>query len=121
MARVLVVDDEISIAMLLNYYLGSVGHSVSMVESPVESLSFLNREPYDVVVLDVVMKGAMSGLDVCRLVKSNPRLIKTRILVISGAPEMEVRAREAGADAFLAKPFGLEEVKAHVTSLLAAP
>ncbi|HKY03287.1 MAG TPA: response regulator [Blastocatellia bacterium] len=120
MAKVLVVDDETAIVMLLEYYLGSVGHSVSIVESPAESLSFLNREQFDVLVLDVIMRGTINGLDLCRLVKSNPHLINTRVLMMSGAPEMEDRAIEAGADAFLAKPFGLDEIGTHVSALLSA-
>jgi CheY-like chemotaxis protein len=74
-------------------------------------------EEFDVVVLDVMMPGPMNGLDVCRVLKEDPRTAETRVLVISGVPDMEPKAVAAGADAFLPKPFHLDEIGSFVKAL----
>lgn len=117
MAKILVVDDETAISLLLEYYLGSVGHAVTSARSPLGSLSWLDMEQFDVVVMDVMMPGPMNGLDVCRVLKTDPRTAGTRVLIISGVPDMESRAIAAGADAFLAKPFHLDEIGKFVSTL----
>jgi DNA-binding response OmpR family regulator len=117
MARVLVVDDETAISLLLEYYLGSVGHAVTSARSPLGSLSWLDMEEFDVVVMDVMMPGPMNGLDVCRVLKEDPRTSGTRVLIISGVPDVESRAVAAGADAFLQKPFHLDEIGKFVDTL----
>ena len=117
MAKILVVDDETAISLLLEYYLGSVGHAVTSARSPLGSLSWLDMEQFDVVVMDVMMPGPMNGLDVCRVLKEDPKTSGTRVLIISGVPDMESRAVAAGADAFLPKPFHLDEIGKYVDLL----
>jgi CheY-like chemotaxis protein len=117
MANVLVVDDETPIALLLESYLSSMGHTVTSARSSIGGIGWLDLESFDVVVLDVMMPGDMDGLDVCTLIKNNPRTSDTRVLIISGVPEMDDRARAAGADAFLPKPFSLEDIKTYVAYL----
>jgi CheY-like chemotaxis protein len=117
MANVLVVDDETPIALLLESYLTSMGHSVTSARSSVGGIGWLDLESFDVVVLDVMMPGELDGLDVCTMIKRNPRTSETRVLIISGVPEMDGKARAAGADAFLPKPFSLEEIKTYVAFL----
>lgn len=117
MAKVLIVDDETPIALLLEYYLGSVGHTVTSARSSLGSLSWLDMERFDVAIIDVMMPGPMDGLDVCRVLKGDPKTASTRVLVISGVPGMEPRANSVGADAFLPKPFALDDVSACVDRL----
>ena len=111
MAKVLVVDDEAAIAQMLEGYLAACGHSVVSACSSVGSLGWLDAAPFDVVVLDVVMEGRMNGLDVCRILKSDPRTAGTAVLVMSALDHLGNEAAAAGADAFFAKPFGLEEIR----------
>lgn len=119
MAKILVVDDETAIALLLEYYLDSGGHSVTAARSALGSMCWLDSERFDVVLLDVMMPGPLNGLDVCRILKSDPRTSGTRVLIVSGVPNMEDPARRAGADGFLAKPFKLDEIASCVEKLAA--
>jgi two-component system KDP operon response regulator KdpE len=116
-AKILVVDDETAIALLLEYYLDSGGHSVTAARSALGSMCWLEAEKFDVVLLDIMMPGPLNGLDVCRILKGDPQTAGTRVLVVSGVPGMEDRARQAGADAFLSKPFKLDEVASWVERL----
>ncbi|HLG13190.1 MAG TPA: response regulator [Blastocatellia bacterium] len=111
MAKVLVVEDETAIAKLLEHYLGSFGHAVMTVDSGTDSLRWLSVEDFDLVVMDVLIDGPSDGLEVCRMVKGAVGIASPRVLIISGLPGMEDLALAAGADAFLAKPFRLEDVK----------
>jgi CheY-like chemotaxis protein len=117
MANVLVVDDEAAIAQLLEGYLAACGHSVVSARSSLGSLGWLDKEPFDVVVLDIVMEGRMNGLDVCRILKSDPRTAGTAVLVISALEYLGGDALAAGADAFLSKPFGLETIRDAIVDL----
>jgi CheY-like chemotaxis protein len=117
MANVLVVDDEVAISRLLEAYLGACGHSVTSARSAVGSLGWLDLASFDVVVLDVVMPGPLNGLDVCRVLKSDSHTSKTRVLVISAVPDLEAQAYSVGADAFIPKPFNLDDISSCIGKL----
>ena len=117
MASVLIVDDEALIPPLLNDYLGRFGFDVKVARSSLGALGWLDVDFFDVIVLDVMMAGPMDGLDVCRRIRSDRRTSAARVLIISGVPDMEQRALEAGADAFLPKPFDLVDILALVSKL----
>ena len=117
MANVLIVEDEAAIARLIEHYLGSFGHSVRTVGNAADSMKWLSTEKFDLVVMDVLIAGPPDGLDVCRMLKNAPDTGGPSILIISGLPGMEDEARAAGADAFLAKPFRLEDVKLAAANL----
>jgi DNA-binding response OmpR family regulator len=120
MAKILVVDDEAAISQLLECYLTACGHKVTKSRSSLGSLGWLDAAVFDVVVLDVVMGGPMDGLEVCRTLKSDSRTAGTAVLVISALPYAEEDAYAAGADAFISKPFRLDQIKASVKLLAEA-
>jgi CheY-like chemotaxis protein len=117
MANILVVDDEALIPPMLGDYFSRFGHTVRIARSSLGALGWLDLEKFDVAVLDVMMPGPMDGLDLCQMIRSDPRTRGIRILVISGVPEMSEKAFAAGADEFLSKPFDLLEIKDAVAKL----
>ena len=117
MANVLVVDDEAAISQLLECYLGACGYDVTASRSSLGSLGWLDSASFDVVVLDVALNGAMNGIEVCRAVKSDYRMTSTAVLIISALPDIKSQALAAGADAFISKPFRLDNLRELVDAL----
>jgi DNA-binding response OmpR family regulator len=119
MARVLVVDDEAPMSVLLAHYLGSAGHSVTLAGNALESAIWLGLRPFDLIVLNV-MDGSKERLNWCRQLRNcspNPDL---RIVVVGDSPQMRASTYAAGADIFLPKPLRLEQFKECI-SLVSAP
>jgi CheY-like chemotaxis protein len=103
MARVLVADDEPGIRLLLGRLLRGDGHDVLEAADGDAALESILLNHPEVAILDVMMPG-LTGLDVCRLVRADPGVSRTPLLVLSANGE-EGEALRAGADAFLGKPF----------------
>ncbi len=114
--RILVVDDDPRNVKLLADLLTLEGYDVSSASSGEEALQ---REPPDLMLLDVVM-GGMSGYEVCRAVRADPRTAILPVVMVTAVDPGEERLRglEAGADDFLSKPVDPEELLVRVRSLL---
>jgi two-component system KDP operon response regulator KdpE len=111
-ARVLVVDDEGRVRRLLQTALSERGYDVTTAGSGEEALAAIARRTPDIILLDLIMPG-MSGLDVCRAVRTTS---STPIVVLSarGEEHDKVLALNLGADDYLTKPFGMEELLARI-------
>jgi putative two-component system response regulator len=118
-ARVLVVDDEVTNRETLRDALDEIGHGPVLVEDGLEALAEVECEPPDLILLDITMPG-MSGIDVCRVLKRDPktRLIPVVLLTGRGERETRIAGLEAGADDFFNKPFDLLELTTRIRSLL---
>lgn len=115
-ARILVADDEPQIRRSLQVNLESKGYAVEAVESGTLAISaFLNRRP-DLMIVDVIMPG-MNGVEVVRHIRESSAV---PIIVLSavGDEPRKVEALEVGADDYITKPFGIEELLARIRSLL---
>lgn len=107
--RILVMDDEKSVQMLLERVLSGAGHYVKVVDSGEAALAELQKEQFDLVVADKNLPG-LDGLEVLRLARTQyPNL---QAILITGFPTPETReqAREMGVHAFVTKPFGILEI-----------
>jgi len=109
--HLLVVDDDVHIRRIVGHYLRE--HDVAEAATAEEALERLAGAMFDVVIVDLILPH-FGGLRLCRKIKSAPT--PPRVIVMSGDDSEQSReeAREAGADAFLGKPFGKEEVAALV-------
>jgi class 3 adenylate cyclase len=118
-AKVLVVDDTPHNVKLLADLLGVKGYAVATAVSGEEALVKVASESPDLILLDVMMPG-LSGYDVCRKLREDPRTaLLPIVLVTSLDPQGErVKGIEAGADDFLGKPINQAELFARVRSLL---
>jgi two-component system OmpR family response regulator len=114
--RVLVVDDEARIREVVQYALEREGFRVSAVDDGARALERLERESYDLVVLDVMLPG-MDGLEVCRRVRARS---KVPILFLSARSDEidRILGLELGGDDYLVKPFSPRELVARVKAVL---
>ena len=114
--RILVVDDEPQIVRGLKIILRSAGYTVEAAETKAQALALLASRPPDALVLDLVLPDGQ-GVEVCREVRGWSRL---PILVLSavGDEREKVRALDAGADDYITKPFGSDELLARLRAVL---
>jgi two-component system KDP operon response regulator KdpE len=114
--RILVVDDEPHIVRGLKVILRTAGYAVEAAETKAEALALLASRPPDAVVLDLVLPDGQ-GVDVCREVR---RWSGLPIVVLSavGDEREKVRALDAGADDYVTKPFGTDELLARLRAVL---
>jgi two-component system, OmpR family, KDP operon response regulator KdpE len=111
-ASILVVDDEREIVRALQHALSAQGYRVLSASSGEEALKLIAQQHPDLLLLDLLLP-SMSGLEVCRRVRSvsNMPII---VLSVKGAERDKVEALDLGADDYVAKPFGMDEVLARV-------
>jgi two-component system phosphate regulon response regulator PhoB len=110
---VLVVDDELALVRVLALHLESEGYNVLTATGGAEALAHIRQHHPDVVVLDAMMPG-MSGLEVCRRVRSDALLRESHVIILTANPGFRESSQEAGADAFMTKPFSLADLSAEV-------
>jgi DNA-binding response OmpR family regulator len=121
--RVLVVEDEPNIRELVCLHLRLEGYSCHATGNGQEALEKMEAEPYDLVVLDLMIPG-LDGVAVCRAVRRGGRINRdVPILMLTAKREEtdKVLGLESGADDYLAKPFGVRELVARARALLRRP
>ena len=111
-ASILVVDDEREIVRALRRVLSAHGYTVLSASSGEEALEIVAKHRPDLVLLDLLLPG-MSGLEVCRRVRATSN-VPIIVLSVKDTERDKVEALDLGADDYVAKPFGLEEVLARV-------
>jgi len=114
--RILVVDDEPQILRAVRTSLQAAGYEVDVAESAGTALTAASVRPPDAVILDLVLPDG-NGIDVCRELR---RWTSAPILVLSavGDEQEKVAALDAGADDYVTKPFGIDELLARVRAAL---
>jgi two-component system alkaline phosphatase synthesis response regulator PhoP len=115
--RILLVEDEMGLRMTLGDRLRREGYVIETAADGVSGLERASSEPFDLLILDVMLPGR-SGLDVCRDLRQ--REIRTPILMLTARGETsdKVIGLRLGADDYLAKPFEMPELLARVEALL---
>jgi DNA-binding response OmpR family regulator len=119
--RVLIVEDDPSIVQSLEFLLRAEGYDTRIAMRGDEALACAAANPPDLVLLDVMLP-EIDGFEVCLRLRANPRTRHTRVLMLTarGRDSELARGRAAGADDYLTKPFGTQELISRVSRLLAA-
>ncbi len=115
-ARILVVEDDATIAEVVGRYLQRDGHEVEVVADGLRALSRCHAQRPDLVVLDLMLPG-LDGLEVCRRLRERDD-IPIIILSARGTETDKLRGLDLGADDYVAKPFSPRELAARVRSVL---
>ncbi len=116
MGNILIVEDDPSIRKLVRVNLVKRGYTVCEAEDSHQAISLFQEQPIDLVLLDLVLPG-LSGVDVCAWIRARSDV---PIIILSARLEedLKVAALDAGADDYVTKPFGHEELLARVRAFL---
>lgn len=114
--QVLLVEDEPSVASMLNKGLGEEGYQVTVAPDGKLGLQLATDNPYSIIILDVMLPG-INGLELCRQLRSQD--IQTPILMLTALATTDnvVTGLDAGADDYITKPFKFKELSARLRSL----
>jgi DNA-binding response OmpR family regulator len=112
-ANLLVAEDHEAARELISQALEGEGYNLFFAETGTQASRVLGEKRFDAALLDVSLPG-VTGLDLCRQIKSNREAAGTPVIIMSGAlgaRELAEESTEAGADAYIAKPFSLDELR----------
>ena len=115
--KIIVLDDEAELRNMLQRFLTGQGFEVRVVADSKRLDRYLLREPFDLLVLDLMMEPE-DGLSVCRRLRAEGQTLPILMLTAKGDPVDKVVGLETGADDYLAKPFLPRELVARIRALL---
>ncbi|MBX7255022.1 MAG: response regulator [Candidatus Hydrogenedentes bacterium] len=120
MSKILVVDDDLDLADLIQTKLTAEGHQVSVINSGEGAFEMAKQVRPDLIILDIMLPG-VTGYQICRRLRKDPELYGVGILILTAlGEEPEVlHGLEQGADDFLAKPFKLDTLMEKIEALRA--
>ena len=119
--KILIADDNDNIREALSYLLEDEGYSLTLAKDGAETLAKVRDVRPDVLFLDIMMP-EMNGYDVCRIVKNDPELKKTYVIMLTAKGQVaeQERGREVGADEYIVKPFSPMEILAKIKNIFHA-
>lgn len=115
--RILIIEDEKQLAQNIKEYLSKRGDAVDVAHTGEDGQFMAESEPYDVIILDLMLPDS-DGLTICRRLRQ--KNLKTPILILTakGSVEERVAGLNAGADDYLVKPFAFLELEARLEALI---
>jgi DNA-binding response OmpR family regulator len=116
-ARILLVDDDPGVLDIVSYSLRSEGFEVETAERGMEALEIADRDPHDVIILDVMLPD-LSGTEVCRRLRAAQHTVPILMLTAKDAEVDRVLGLELGADDYVSKPFSKAELVSRVRAIL---
>jgi len=117
MAKILLVEDETSVASFINRGLTEEGYEVSLAFTGDEGLHMATSFEFDLLILDIMLPG-INGLELCKTIRRKNNKTPILFLTALGTTENVVNGLDTGADDYLVKPFKFIELLARIRSLL---
>ena len=116
---VLVVEDEDALSTLLQYNLDKEGYRVGLAQDGEEALMMVDEQAPDIVLLDWMLP-KVSGVEVCRRLRSRPETRNLPIIMLTarGEESDRIRGLDTGADDYIVKPFSMTELTARMRAVL---
>ena len=114
-AKLLMVEDEASQQIILDYNLKSAGYETVQASDGYQALQLIDEELPDLILLDWMLPG-VSGIEICRQLKARKNTREIPIIMLSARSEEvdKVRGLETGADDYMQKPYGIQELLARI-------
>lgn len=108
MSKILLVEDDYHLGIVLNHQLEMNGYEVKLIRIPRETVKTLQEEHFDLVIMDKLMNG-VDGTDICAQIRRSEPVSNTPILMMSGYDGASEVCIAAGANTFIAKPFEVQD------------
>ena len=115
--RILLVEDELNLARPLRFNLEQEGYEICSTPSGREALLLHEREPFDLIILDLMIE-EMDGFEVARRVRQSDQRLPIIMLTARSTAEDRIHGLELGADDYITKPFHLRELLLRVERML---
>ncbi len=111
MSKILIVDDDVTITELMKAVVSMEGFEPTIVNDSTQVIEVIHSVNPDVITLDIMMP-KLSGLELCALIRKDPKFAGVPILIISAKVDLETRqkALQAGAKGFITKPFRIDDL-----------
>jgi two-component system alkaline phosphatase synthesis response regulator PhoP len=118
--KILIADDNENIREALTYLLEDEGYKLWMAKDGVETLREAKKIRPDIIFLDIMMP-EMNGYDVCRIIKNDPDLKNTYVIMLTAKGQITEQelGKEVGADEYIVKPFSPMEILTKIKRILA--
>ena len=107
--RILVIDDDPDIGLMIKTMLEYHGYSVEVKDKAERTADWVGTGDYGLVIMDMLMSG-VNGIDICTALKQDPMLAHVPVIMISAHPNAKAICKEAGAEDFISKPFDMKEI-----------
>lgn len=117
MAKILVVEDEVSIRKMIEYDLKQLGYTVDLAKDGQEGFSKAKTEHYDIIILDLMLP-LMSGFEIAEKLNQSPNKPYIMMLTAMDDEYNTIKGFDAGADDYITKPFSPRELTARVKAVL---
>ena len=114
--KILVVEDNVATSELLERSLAEAGHDITVAADVATGTSLALESAFDLAIVDVTLPDG-SGLDLCRAVRGQGRLLPILFLTAHGEVEDRIAGLDAGGDDYMRKPFALAELRARIRAL----
>lgn len=117
MAKILIVEDELSIQKLIEYDLKNAGHECVTCGNGKEAISIYDNDLFDIVLLDYLLP-EKTGIEICEYIRNKSQDVYIILLTAVGDEVSKLKAFECGADDYIVKPFSMREVIARIDNAL---
>lgn len=123
MKRILVVDDQAMIRQLLEISLRAADRQIVLAESGEQALALVEEQPFNLVIMDIMMPGGMDGFETIACLRNAPQLCRCPVLILTAKDQRAERERAdaLGVEGYLVKPFRLQDLQRQVEKLMAMP
>jgi DNA-binding response OmpR family regulator len=117
--KILIADDNENIRDALTYLLEDEGYALSMAKDGSDALKKVREFHPDILFLDIMMP-EMNGYEVCRVIKNDPKLKITYVIMLTAKGQVaeQERGKEVGADEYIVKPFSPMEILSKIKNIL---
>ena len=107
--KILILEDDFDIGMMMKMMLKFKGYNVSLFTNPFTIEEEIINQHYDLIFMDMLLSGR-NGIDICEALKRNPAVASIPVIMMSAHPDAREICLNAGANDFIAKPFELREL-----------